>query len=167
MGLVGTVGRGKLAGALGTLAMDAVLYWRYRRDGGSDSVRNWEFATNVKDWSTASAPAQFGRKVASSVVHKELPPESAAPLTNVVHWSTGMAWGAAYALLSGSRGRSHVLAPGLLFGIAVWATSYVVLPLAKVYKPIWEYDGDVLWKDLSAHLTYGVTTAAVFRTLTR
>ena len=45
----------------------------------------------------------------------------------------------------------------------MWATSYVVLPAAKLYKPIWEYDLPTLGKDLSAHLVYGLTTAAAFK----
>jgi len=40
-----------------------------------------------------------------------------------------------------------------------------VLPLAKVYKPIWQYDARTLAKDLSAHLAYGIGTAAAFRVL--
>jgi len=42
----------------------------------------------------------------------------------------------------------------------------VVLPLAGLYKPIWEYDRHTLAKDLSAHLVYGLTTAVVFNRLT-
>lgn len=42
------------------------------------------------------------------------------------------------------------------------AASYAVLPSAGLYKPIWEYDGDTLFKDLTAHLVYGLGTAAAF-----
>jgi hypothetical protein len=38
---------GALAGAVGTAAMDLVLYTRYRRDGGKDGLWGWEFAGNV------------------------------------------------------------------------------------------------------------------------
>jgi hypothetical protein len=47
----------------------------------------------------------------------------------------------------------------------VWAQSYAVLVPAKLYKPIWEYDAETLWKDLSAHLVYGLATATTFRVL--
>jgi hypothetical protein len=53
----------------------------------------------------------------------------------------------------------------LAFGASVWAASYVVLPAAKLYKPIWEYDRVTLAKDLSAHLVYGVATATALRLL--
>ena len=46
-----------------------------------------------------------------------------------------------------------------------WLQSYAVLVPAKLYKPIWKYDIKTLWKDLSAHLVYGFTTATTFRAL--
>jgi hypothetical protein len=52
---------------------------------------------------------------------------------------------------------------GIPFALVVWGTSYIILPLAGLYKPIWEYDLPTLWKDLSAHLAYGIGTAAAFR----
>ncbi len=54
---------------------------------------------------------------------------------------------------------------GPVLGTAAFANSYVVLPLAKLYKPIWEYDGPTIAKDLSAHLVYGTVTAEAFRLL--
>jgi hypothetical protein len=39
--------------------------------------------------------------------------------------------------------------------------------LAKVYRPIWEYDIKKLAKDLSGHLVFGLGSAAVFRALER
>ena len=54
-----------------------------------------------------------------------------------------------------------------LLGPAVWLAGYVVLPLAKVYKPIWKYDAQTLRDDLSAHVVYGVVTATAFGALAR
>jgi hypothetical protein len=51
---------------------------------------------------------------------------------------------------------------GLPFGVTVWATGYAVLPAAKLYKPIWEYDLPTLAKDLSAHVVYGLGTSVAF-----
>jgi len=45
---------------------------------------------------------------------------------------------------------------GPLLGGMVWLASYITLPIAGVYKPIWSYDLKTLWDDLSAHLVYGV-----------
>ncbi|MCO8270162.1 hypothetical protein M1L60_06095 [Actinoplanes sp. TRM 88003] len=47
---LGAVIRGLVAGAVGTLAMDTLLYWRYRRGGGKDSFRTWEFSSTVRTW---------------------------------------------------------------------------------------------------------------------
>ena len=52
---------------------------------------------------------------------------------------------------------------GLPFGATVWASGYIVLPAAKLYEPIWRYDVKTLANDLSAHLVYGLTTAAAWR----
>ena len=49
---------------------------------------------------------------------------------------------------------------------AVWASDYVVLPAAKLYKPLWKYDLKTLAQDLSAHLVYGLATATTLRLLT-
>jgi len=43
----------------------------------------------------------------------------------------------------------------------------VILPAAKLYKPIWDYDVKTLADDLSGHLVYGVATAAALRLLSR
>ena len=50
----------------------------------------------------------------------------------------------------------------MAFGTALWVTDYIILPLAHLYEPMWEYDAATLAEDLSAHLLYGATTAAVF-----
>jgi hypothetical protein len=50
----------------------------------------------------------------------------------------------------------------LALGPAAWLSSYVLLPLAKIYKPIWDYDAKTLGKDFSAHLVYGVVTGIAF-----
>jgi hypothetical protein len=85
-------------------------------------------------------------------------------MNNLTHWGTGKMWGAPYGLATGS-----VAAPRAWFGPALgtiaWGTSYVVMPLAKLYEPIWKYEPKVLAKEYGAHLVYGVTTAVAFRIL--
>ena len=43
----------------------------------------------------------------------------------------------------------------LALGPMAWLSGYIVLPLAQVHKPIWQYDARTLGDDLSAHLVYG------------
>jgi hypothetical protein len=41
----------------------------------------------------------------------------------------------------------------------------MLLPLAGLYRPIWEYDAKVLTKDLGEHLVCGGSTASADRGL--
>ncbi len=164
MSLVRRAAAGALAGAAGTAALDRLLYSRYRRDGGEDSFWQWEFAGGVTSWDEASAPGQVGRKIDQLVTHRPPPDNWARTTTNIVHWATGIGWGAQYGVLAGRRAR-HRLMRALALGPSAWLSSYVLLPLAKLYKPIWEYDAKTLGDDLSAHLVFGTATAAVFAVL--
>jgi hypothetical protein len=151
--------RGAIVGALGTVAMDALWYYRYRRAGGTAGFDDWETSAGLASWEDAPAPAKFGRLVVQRTLHRDVAPQRARLVNNAVHWSTGVGWGAAFGLLQSAIGRERIWY-GVPFGAAVWLQSYAVLAPAKLYKPIWDYDAKTLGKDLSAHLVYGVTTAA-------
>ncbi|MHB8671130.1 MAG: hypothetical protein ACYDAD_11355 [Acidimicrobiales bacterium] len=161
---VGTLLLGVTAGAVGTAAMDLLWYSRYRRGGGTQALVAWETAEGLDRWDGTSAPGQVGRRIVEGFTQRELPDRWARAMTNGVHWATGLAWGAQFGLIAGStRRRRWTLA--LAFGPVVWLSSYVIMPLAGLYKPIWEYDADTLAKDLSAHVVYGSVTAATFAAL--
>lgn len=163
LGPLPTIVRGAAAGAVGTLVMDLLWYSRHRREGGHSGFFDWELSADATGWDDVPAPAQIGRRLAGSV-GVELA-DSAAGLTNgVVHWATGVQWGALYGLAARSAVGTTPLA-GALLGTVAWSTSYVVLPLAKLYRPIWEYDARTLAKDYSAHLLFGVATATAFAAL--
>ena len=162
----GAIGRGLVAGALGTAAMDALLYERYKRAGGESNAYNWEFSAGLTDWDEAPAPAQVGKRLVEGLFDIELPPKFVPLVNNVTHWAFGIVGGAQYGILAASLMRPRIRY-GLPFGAAVWASGYVVLPAAKLYKPIWEYDATTLAKDLSAHLVYGLATATAMRALSR
>ena len=166
MSTLGSTVRGAAASAPGTLAMDASLYRRYRHDGGDAAFPAWESSEGLVSWENAPAPALVAKRLLEGVLKHELSPRYARFLNNATHWGFGLASGAAYGLLLGSR-RKPKLWYGLPFGAAVWAGGYVVLPLVGVYKPIWKYDLETLGKDLSAHLVFGTATTAAFRVLAR
>jgi hypothetical protein len=159
---LGAAARGVLAGALGTVAMDLLWFWRYKRGGGQSRFVDWEFSVGLNVWDDAPAPARLGKQLYEGFFQRELPAERARLTNNVMHWGYGLGWGALYGLVAGST-RHRPVRFGLVFGPIVWTFDYIVLPQAKLYKPIWEYDLPTLWQDLSAHLVYGVTAAAVFR----
>lgn len=160
-----SVVRGVAAGAVGTVAMDLLWYPRYRTGGGGEGFLDWELSRSTKSFDDAGAPAQVGRGIAKSLFRTDLPAGSAAATNNVVHWATGLQWGAIYGIVLGSLDTTSP-AFGLALGPLAWGTSYAMLGVAKVYKPIWEYDATTLAKDLSAHLVFGVATAAAFHALT-
>jgi hypothetical protein len=153
---------GLVAATVGTLAMDLLLYARYRRGGGRSDFSRWEFSADVQSWDQAPAPAQVGKRLVEGLFRQELPDQRAALVNNITHWGYGVLNGAPFGIIAGSM-RSPRVRYGALFGASVWATSYVVLPAAKLYKPIWQYDVRTLGKDLSAHLVYGLATAAAFK----
>jgi hypothetical protein len=157
---------GAVAGAVGTAAMDLLLYLRQRRAGGKDPLFEWEFAGGVMGWDDASAPGQVGHKLERAVTRRPPPDSWARTTTNVMHWATGIGWGVQYGLLAAARpGHGGIRAAAL--GPVAWLSGYVILPLAGVYQPIWKYDARTLADDLSAHLVYGAATSAVFAAITR
>jgi len=162
--VVRAVSAGAVAGGAGTVAMDLIEYGRYRRGGGTQRLGPWETAEGTDKWDNASGPGQFGRWLVQRVTGRDLPNESARSVTNVVHWATGVGWGAQFGILACTRRRPR-WELALLFGPAVWLASYVILPVAKVYRPIWHYDATTLARDLSVHVAYGAVTAATFAVL--
>ncbi len=162
---VGGLARGVIAGAVGTLAMDLVWYVRYRRGGGTESFTGWEFSASTDRYEDAPAPAKVGQQLVGAVSDAELPGETAGTMNNLVHWATGSGYGATHGLVSAAVGRTAV-AHGLITGPAAFAASYTVLPLMGLYEPLWKYDATTIYKDLSAHLAFGLATAAAFRMLT-
>lgn len=144
--------------------MDGFLYWRYRQGGGESQFLDWELSKGLT-WQDAPAPAEVGRRVVEGLFKVELPDESAPLMNNVVHWAYGMAWGSMFGVLAGSLHRRSV-GHGVLFAPFVFLSGYVVLPLAKLYKPIWEYDLPTLGKDFGGHLSYGAGLGVAFRLLT-
>ena len=163
---VGAVARGLAAGALGTAAMDAFLFARYRRNGGDSSAADWESSAGVTTWEEAPAPAHVGKRLVEGLFGIELPPARARLVNNVMHWGYGILNGVQYGIVAESL-PSPRIRYGLPFGATVWAGDYVILPAAKLYKPIWEYDKKTLANDLSAHLVYGLATATALRLLSR
>ena len=150
--------RAVIAGVVGTIAMDALWYQRYRASGGTDSFMGWEFGMPAATFSEAGAPAQIGEALAARF-DVELP-ESAARLTNnVVHWASGVGWGIAHSVVR-TMTPLATLASGVAIGATAFGTSYAVLPRMGIYKRLSEYDGETLWKDLSAHLVFGAATGA-------
>jgi hypothetical protein len=161
---LGAVARGLVAGAAGTVAMDALLYARYRRGHGDEGFEPWESSSGLDSWEQAPAPAQVGKRLVEGLFDRKLSPKRARLVNNITHWAYGILGGVQYGIVAGSLPTPRIRY-GLPFGAGVWAAGYVVLPAAKLYQPIWDYDRVTLTKDLSAHLVYGLGTATTLRLL--
>jgi hypothetical protein len=162
---ISVVAKGAVAGLVGTFAMDLLWYRRYRRDGGTDGFLDWELSASTASYDQAGAPAQIGKRMVEGYLQRELPPESARTMNNAVHLLTGAAWGVVHGILTTSIGPPRARY-GPVTGAAAWAGSYAMLTPAGVYKPMWEYPREVLWKDLSAHLVFGLGTGIAYSALT-
>ena len=123
---------GLLAGAVGTVCLDAVHYLKYRRAGSTGSPLAWEFAP-VDSWETAPDPGQAARRVIEGFTRRKLADQWAWPVSTAAHWAYGSAAAAGYGVLAGSS-RTANPAYGLPFGAAVWITGYVVLPEAGLLR---------------------------------
>jgi hypothetical protein len=153
--------RGVVASAVGTLAMDLLLYGGYRREGGSTSFAAWESSAGLESWDDAPAPARAAKRLIEVVRRGELPAKHVRALNNFTHWGYGLAAGASYGLLAAALPTPRPRY-GVPFGAGVWAGGYAVLPALGVYRPIWDYDLVTLGKALGAHLVFGVATAGAY-----
>jgi hypothetical protein len=161
MSPLGALARGLLAGVVGTVAMDLYWFYWYKRGGGDSGLLKWEFSVGLTDWDDAPAPAKVGKRLYEGLFQRPLPATRAALTNNLVHWAYGPSWSALYGLVAAST-RPPRVPSGVVLGSIVWTSGYVILPLAGLYKPMWEYDGATLAKDLGSHLVYGVATATAF-----
>src|SRR5205807_196765 len=112
---LGAVGRGLAAGAVGTLAMDLLLYARYRRGGGKQHLFAWEFSSGLSSWDEAPVPGQVGKRLFEGLFQKKLPPQWAELVSNITHWAYGMLNGALYGIAAESLGQPRTWY-GLPFG---------------------------------------------------
>ena len=186
---MGAVLRGVLAGAAGTAVMDLFWHgWRQLRgetatppSGGGPSPASrastpppalgtgtsaWPDEESDEEWSLAPTPAQVGKQFYEGVTQRTLEARFARVAGTAVHWAYGMWWGGVFGLAVGSTRRRRT-AWGPLFGAAVWGTSYLLLPVTGLYRPIWESRPAELAPDLAAHLIYGTGTAVAFGLMAR
>jgi hypothetical protein len=147
---------GALAGAAGTVTLDALWYQRYRRGGGDAPFPKWETQLSVDSWDAAPAPARVGRLAIEKLTGSSPDVSQAQAINNVMHWGYGLWWGVLYSLTGGAR---RPIVAGAAYGALIDAGDYVTLPLLGIYEAPWKYPPKTLWDDLSAHMLYGFATA--------
>ncbi len=147
---LGAVGRGLIAGGVGTGAMTAYQLAVAKARGSESS----------------DTPAQVAKRIIEGVLQREVPDERMDMLNNVMHVVYGTSWGPLYGVVQSSvhaRSARH----GVAFGLLVWATSLIELPAMKLAPPVWEYPPAELLLDVSYHLVYGLATAGAYAALDR
>ena len=141
--LVDSVGRGVLAGAVGTAAMTI-----------SSTI---EMKLRKREASTV--PAEAASKVLGFRVWKQ----DQRKFANVVHWQYGSSVGALRGLLS-AVGLREPLASGLFFTV-VWGTALAMVPKLTDAPPVKEWGPEELAIDAFHHLVYVVATSLAIATL--
>lgn len=139
------VGKGLLAGVVGTAAMTAAQTAYYKATGAEGS----------------NTPAEAVKKIVRGLTGKQISDEHDETLTNATHWAYGTSWGAVYGLAE-SRAGLPIPRGGVGFGLAVWAASLVHMPLLGLAPPVWEYPPSAFPPDIGFHLVYGIATAAAY-----
>ena len=112
-------------------------------------------------WDEASAPGQFGRKDCVKSLATNLPTSGLDP-QQTLRTGRPVPVGV-WRMARREHTHRHPWSRALALGSVAWLSGYVVLPLAKVYKPIWKYDAKTLAQDLAGHLVYGAAVSAASR----
>ena len=165
---LGVIVEGILAGAAGTAAMTAhqELRQRFAGENGRDSARPSPASGEGDPWESAPAPAQVGKRLIEGLGGGPVPAEAIPALTHAMHWSYGSAWGGVYATTRESAGASARLL-GPLFGLGVWAASYIQLVPLGIYQPPWCYPLRSIADEIAYHLTFGIAVGATYEVLAR
>lgn len=163
---LGAVGRGLLAGVVGTGAMTAwqLLSAKLQASGGEPPPS--PPGEGRDPWEQASAPAKVAKRIGEGVFHQTIPASQIPFVTNAMHWAYGTGWASVYGLVAGTARHSKPT-DGAVFGTGVWVMSYVQLVPMGLYDPPWKYKPKDLAMDLSYHLVYGIGVAAAYRVLGR
>lgn len=139
-----SVGKGLLAGAVGTVAMTV-----------SSMVE-----AKLRDRGASSTPSDVAGKVLGVQPRN---PEGKRRFSQLVHWGYGSSWGAVRGLLD-AAGMSAGLATGLHFA-AVWGAGLVLLPEAAAAPPVTKQEPLETAVDAWHHVVYALATGAAYRYL--
>lgn len=139
--IAAAVGKGLVAGAVGTAAMTVSSTVEMKLRGRKGS----------------SAPAQAAGKVLGVEPVGETEEQR---FSNLVHWSYGTGWGAVRGLLA-ALGLSGAPATGAHMA-AVWGTELAMLPALDVAPPVTEWGVKEAAVDAFHHLVYAIATGLAY-----
>jgi hypothetical protein len=131
---------------------------------GGEATRARERAASGGDPPTTVKVAEAVARAAGRPLRS---PRAATLGGELVHYATGMAWGALFGVVVPRLAPPALLA-GAAFGALVWIVSdEALVPLLGFAKGPRAYPASVHAKSLAAHLVYGAATEASFRAFAR
>ena len=139
--VAGAIGKGLLAGIIGTAAITASNTLEMKLRGREPSP----------------APSQAGGKVLGVQPRN---PEGQARFATVMHWGYGATWGVVRGLLS-LTGLHGPAAGAAHFG-AVWAAELAMLPALDVAPLATEMPAEEIAIDAWHHIVYAAATSAAY-----
>ncbi len=149
---LGAVGRGLVAGVVGTAAMTAAQTAYYK----------------VTDTESSSTPGEVAKRIIEGVFQREVPEERMDALNQGMHWLYGTTMGLAYGLAAGSRRRpAPLLRSATALGLVVWGVSRTEMTAMQIAPPPWQDPPASLAMDVGFHQVYGLGAAFAFRALSR
>jgi hypothetical protein len=143
--LAAKIGRGLVAGAIGTAAMtvSSTIEQKLRERAGS------------------TAPADAAMKVLG--IEGFCDDGAKSRFSNLVHWSYGTGWGVPRALLD-AAGLDAADAT-VVHGGALWGSEQVMLPALGVAPPLWEWGATEVAIDALHHVVYTAATSVAYEAL--
>jgi hypothetical protein len=111
-----------------------------------------------------SPTEEVAERLAEGLVQDEIDEDTKRAAGQVIHWTYGAAWGAAYGVLQSTFCLPTILGGGL-FGAGVAYVGDTLLPAMRLQAPPELNPRAVNWLHMGTHLVYGVTTALAWRLL--
>lgn len=142
--VAGAIGKGLIAGLIGTAAITASTMIEAKIRGREES----------------SAPADAAAKVLGVQPKGE---EERTRFSNLVHWGYGTMWGTTRGLL-GAAGLNGLLATAAHFG-AVWGAALVMLPALEIAPPAYKWGAKEIAIDALHHLVYAAAVGLAYNFL--
>ncbi|MEA2322741.1 MAG: hypothetical protein QOD81_2591 [Solirubrobacteraceae bacterium] len=143
--LAAAVGRGLVAGAVGTAAMTV-----------SSTVEQ-----KLRGREASTAPADAAAKVLG--IESFCDDAAKNRFSTAVHWAYGTGWGVPRALLR--HAGLGPLAAGAAHGAVLWGSEQVMLPALSVAPPLWEWGVTEVAIDAGHHLVYTVAAGVAYEAL--
>src|SRR4051794_24800458 len=146
-GFAASIGRGLVAGAIGTAAMTVSSTLEQKARGREAST----------------APADAAMKVLG--IEGFCDDGAKSRFSNLVHWGYGTGWGVPRTLLD--RAGLGTAAATAAHGGALWGSEQVMLPALGVAPPLWEWGAAEVAIDAGHHVVYAVATSVAYEALRR